>query len=78
MLEKVKRDIGLFCTALYKNTITRSLVLFMILIVGVTLNRVYDTTFFIWLALGSAVFLFIQTLFYIISGIINIIKDIFK
>jgi hypothetical protein len=78
MLEKVKRAIGLFCTALYKNTITRSLVLFMVLIVGVILNTVYDTTFFIWLALASAVFLFVQTLFYIIAGIINIIKDIFK
>lgn len=78
MVEKVKKAIRLFCTAVYKNTIFRSIVLFVILIGGAIINGFVDGLFFAWVAILSALFLVIQTIVYVIAGIVNMIKDIFR
>lgn len=78
MVEKLKKAIMLFCTAVYRNTIFRSIVLFAILIGGAIVNGFVDGLFFAWVALLSALFLIIQTIVYVIAGIVNMIKDIFR
>ncbi len=78
MVEKVKKAMMLFCTAVYKNTIFRSIVLFVILIGGAIVNGLVDGLFFAWVAILSALFLLIQTIVYVIAGIVNMIKDIFR
>jgi hypothetical protein len=78
MVEKLKKAIMLFCTTVYRNTIFRSIVLFVILIGGAIVNGFVDGLFFAWVALLSALFLIIQTIVYVIAGIVNIIKDIFR
>lgn len=78
MVEKVKKAMMLFCTAVYRNTIFRSIVLFAILIGGAILNGFVDGLFFAWVAILSALFLIIQTIVYVIAGIVNMIKDIFR
>ncbi len=78
MVEKVKKAMILFCTAVYRNTIFRSLVLFSLLIGGAIVNGFVDGLFFAWVAILSALFLLIQTIVYVIAGIIHMIKDIFR
>ena len=78
MVEKLKKAMMLFCTAVYRNTIFRSIVLFAILIGGAILNGFVDGLFFAWVAILSALFLIIQTIVYVIAGIVNMIKDIFR
>jgi len=78
MGEKIKRALKLFCIAVYKNTITRSVVLFALLTTGAILSGVLDSLLFAWIAVLSALFLIIQTIVYIVAGIVNIIKDIFR
>jgi hypothetical protein len=78
MVEKLKKAIMLFCTAVYKNTIFRSVVLFALLIGGAIVNGLVDGLFFAWIAILSGLFLVIQTIVYVIAGVVNIIKDIFR